>query len=129
MMAKKRPIPEPKTVVFARRLTVESTELVRQYEEVLRLRKAVRQAESRTKRGESRFRSALNYKGLKRPQIQFENRQVVCLTRVLRPASAAVCPFLPMFRRVGWGCDILEKQPDKTGAFFDRRFDRLEFRR
>jgi hypothetical protein len=55
MMAKKRPIPEPKTVVFARRLTVESMELVRQYEEVLRLRKAVRQAESRTKRGESGF--------------------------------------------------------------------------
>jgi hypothetical protein len=50
MTAKKRPIPKPKTVIRARRLTVGGTELVRLYEEVLYLRRAVRQAESRTKR-------------------------------------------------------------------------------
>ena len=50
MTAKKSPIPKPKTVIRVRRLTVGGTELVRLYEEVLYLRRAVRQAESRTKR-------------------------------------------------------------------------------
>jgi hypothetical protein len=55
MTTKKRPIPRQKTEILARRLTTDSAELARLYREVLRLRKAVRQAESRTKRGQTGF--------------------------------------------------------------------------
>jgi hypothetical protein len=51
MTVKKRPIPKPKTVIRAwRRPNIGGAELVRLYEEVLCLRRAVRQAEARTKR-------------------------------------------------------------------------------
>ena len=55
MTTKKRPIPQQKTDILARRLTTDSTELARLYREVLRLRKAVRRAESRTKRAQTGF--------------------------------------------------------------------------
>jgi hypothetical protein len=55
MTTKKRPISEQKTLILARRLTTENTELVRLLEEVLRLREAVRQAESRTKKAKADF--------------------------------------------------------------------------
>jgi hypothetical protein len=47
--------PKQKALIRARRLTTENTELVRLYEEVLRLRAAVRRAESRTKRAKAGF--------------------------------------------------------------------------
>jgi hypothetical protein len=55
MTTKKRPMSKQKTLVLARRLTTENTELVRLLEEVHRLREAVRQAESRTKRAKAGF--------------------------------------------------------------------------
>jgi hypothetical protein len=55
MTTKKRPIPKQKTMILARRLTTENTQLVRLYEEVLRLRAAVREAESRTKKAKPGF--------------------------------------------------------------------------
>jgi hypothetical protein len=50
MTTKKRPIPKPKAVIRARRLTIGRTELARLYGEVLYLRQAVHQAESRSNR-------------------------------------------------------------------------------
>jgi hypothetical protein len=58
MTAKKRPIPKPKTVIHkysAQRLTIRSAKLLRLYAELLRLRQAVRQAESQTRRAKVDF--------------------------------------------------------------------------
>ncbi len=53
MTTKKRS--KQKTLILARRLSTENSELARLYEEVLRLREAVRRAESRTKKAKAGF--------------------------------------------------------------------------